>query len=137
MQSSNVTSQLKVWEFGDTFILILRGKPIDFLHIYHHAMTELLTWSAPAPSAQQAKRDFKLTGHSSHDAPPLPPPSTVFRNQLREASAVAWVPIILNLAVHVLMYVPPFPQRVFVTLCPCTSTSPSRCSTAVPGGASC
>lgn len=60
---------VKVWEFGDTFILILRGKPIDFLHIYHHAMTELLTW-----------------------------------NQLREASAVAWVPIIANLAVHVLMY---------------------------------
>jgi hypothetical protein len=27
-----------------------------------------------------------------------------FRNQLREASAVAWVPIIANLAVHVLMY---------------------------------
>jgi hypothetical protein len=43
-QTVNVALSSQVWEFGDTFILILRGKPIDFLHIYHHAMTELLTW---------------------------------------------------------------------------------------------
>ncbi len=46
-QNCTVTPTLKIWEFGDTFILILRGKPIDFLHIYHHAMTELLTWCLP------------------------------------------------------------------------------------------
>eukprot|EP00823_Brevimastigomonas_motovehiculus_P009501 TRINITY_DN9171_c0_g1_i1.p1 TRINITY_DN9171_c0_g1~~TRINITY_DN9171_c0_g1_i1.p1 ORF type:complete len:326 (-),score=57.37 TRINITY_DN9171_c0_g1_i1:518-1495(-) len=35
----------KLWEFIDTFLLVLRGKPTDFLHVYHHAATFTLCWS--------------------------------------------------------------------------------------------
>lgn len=59
----------KMWEFLDTFFLVLRKKPVAFLHAYHHAATLILTW-----------------------------------NQLMEHSAPQWVPIVINLWVHVLMY---------------------------------
>lgn len=59
----------KVWEFLDTFLLVVRKKPVAFLHAYHHAATLILTW-----------------------------------NQLMEHSAPQWVPIVINLWVHVIMY---------------------------------
>jgi len=34
----------KVYEFLDTVILVLKKKPIIFLHIYHHCITFVLTW---------------------------------------------------------------------------------------------
>ena len=55
---------MQVWEFGDTFILILRGKPVDFLHIYHHSMTELLTWSFPNLKPQTANHKPQPTNHN-------------------------------------------------------------------------
>jgi len=98
-QQHNPKPATQVWEFGDTFILILRGKPVDFLHIYHHSMTELLTWLPP---------HLKHQPPTPNPQPPTPNPQTptlYLRVQLREGSAVAWVPIIANLAVHVLMCV--------------------------------
>eukprot|EP00184_Porphyridium_aerugineum_P006000 CAMPEP_0184693166 /NCGR_PEP_ID=MMETSP0313-20130426/1446_1 /TAXON_ID=2792 /ORGANISM="Porphyridium aerugineum, Strain SAG 1380-2" /LENGTH=270 /DNA_ID=CAMNT_0027151157 /DNA_START=143 /DNA_END=955 /DNA_ORIENTATION=+ len=59
----------KYYELIDTVLLVLRKKPVPFLHEYHHAATLILTWS-----------------------------------QQREHSTVQWVPIVLNLLVHVLMY---------------------------------
>lgn len=59
----------KIWELVDTWFLILRKKPVIFLHEYHHAATLFLTWS-----------------------------------QLQFHSSVQWVPIVLNLWVHVIMY---------------------------------
>lgn len=59
----------KVWEFLDTFLLVLRKKPVAFLHAYHHGATLILTW-----------------------------------NQMMEHSAPQWVPIVINLWVHVVMY---------------------------------
>lgn len=59
----------KYYELLDTVLLVLRKRPVVFLHEYHHGATLLLAWS-----------------------------------QLREHSTVQWVPIVLNLAVHVLMY---------------------------------
>uniref|UniRef100_A0A6T6P560 Elongation of fatty acids protein n=1 Tax=Timspurckia oligopyrenoides TaxID=708627 RepID=A0A6T6P560_9RHOD len=59
----------KYYELIDTILLVLRCKPVPFLHEYHHAATLILTWS-----------------------------------QQREHSTVQWVPIILNLFVHILMY---------------------------------
>mmetsp|Transcript_14726 Transcript_14726/g.31564 ORF Transcript_14726/g.31564 Transcript_14726/m.31564 type:complete len:277 (+) Transcript_14726:66-896(+) len=59
----------KYYELLDTFLLVLRNKPVPFLHEYHHAATLILTWS-----------------------------------QQREHSTVQWVPIVLNLLVHILMY---------------------------------
>ena len=35
----------KYIELVDTFLLALRGKPIPFLHSYHHAATLVLCWS--------------------------------------------------------------------------------------------
>lgn len=35
----------KIWEFGDTFLLALRGRETPFLHVYHHASVLVLTWS--------------------------------------------------------------------------------------------
>jgi len=59
----------KYLELSDTVLLCLRGKPLPFLHVYHHAATLVLTWT-----------------------------------QLVAKSGVQWIPILLNLMVHVPMY---------------------------------
>jgi len=59
----------KYVELIDTFLLALRGKPIPFLHSYHHAATLVLCWS-----------------------------------QLWAQSCIQWLPIVINLLVHVVMY---------------------------------
>jgi len=59
----------KIWEFLDTFLLVVRKKPVAFLHAYHHGATLILTW-----------------------------------NQMMEHSAPQWIPIVINLWVHVIMY---------------------------------
>lgn len=56
----------KYIELIDTFLLALRGKPIPFLHAYHHAATLVLCWS-----------------------------------QLLAESCIQWLPIVINLLVHV------------------------------------
>eukprot|EP00180_Rhodochaete_pulchella_P000129 Plantae.Rhodophyta-Rhodochaete_pulchella.ctg10820.p1 GENE.Plantae.Rhodophyta-Rhodochaete_pulchella.ctg10820~~Plantae.Rhodophyta-Rhodochaete_pulchella.ctg10820.p1 ORF type:complete len:271 (-),score=39.61 Plantae.Rhodophyta-Rhodochaete_pulchella.ctg10820:228-1040(-) len=64
-----VNHLFKYYELLDTVLLVVRKKPVPFLHEYHHAATLVLTWS-----------------------------------QLREHSTVQWVPISINLLVHVIMY---------------------------------
>ncbi|KXS17732.1 GNS1/SUR4 membrane protein, partial [Gonapodya prolifera JEL478] len=60
---------IKWWELLDTMFLVAKKKPLEFLHVYHHAATMLLTFV-----------------------------------ELKGQTAVQWVPIVLNLFVHVVMY---------------------------------
>lgn len=60
---------LKYYEFVDTYIILLRKRPVIFLHWYHHAITVILTYI-----------------------------------QQNDETTVQWVPIFMNLVVHVAMY---------------------------------
>jgi hypothetical protein len=100
----------KYLELSDTLLLCLRGKPLPFLHVYHHAATLVLTWT-----------------------------------QLAAKSGVQWIPILLNLMVHVPMYYyyavrrasqifPPLQLRTYTRIFRITRRLPRLVS--APGGRS-
>lgn len=66
---SYVNYMLKYYELIDTFFLLLKKKELQFLHVYHHALTLILC-----------------------------------HVQLAGATSIQWIPITINLFVHVLMY---------------------------------
>ena len=42
----------KVPELGDTIFIILRKRPLTFLHVYHHCTVLVFSWYVGAESAQ-------------------------------------------------------------------------------------
>ncbi|KAL8270576.1 hypothetical protein Esti_005475 [Eimeria stiedai] len=44
----------KAVEFGDTFVLVLKKKPLTFLHVYHHLTVSLYCWHAQFVNADFA-----------------------------------------------------------------------------------
>jgi len=60
---------IKFYELLDSFFMVMKYRPLEFLHVYHHTATMVLCFT-----------------------------------QLRGTTVLQWVPIVLNLFVHVVMY---------------------------------
>jgi hypothetical protein len=70
----------KYAELVDTVFLFLKKKPLQFLHVYHHGATAVLCFT-------------QLIGHTSVVCIPC-----------KHTDNQSYVPITLNLTVHVVMY---------------------------------